>query len=493
MELKVLIDDKSPSHRKRIEYILKNFSLVYKVNLSFVNSIEEVSEDDLVILYGEDFSSKGRSILIRRSEQAIELFEKGKAYDEVYATTSVHFVNLTPPMIPEEFESFTLPVFFKTGEPVFEIENENFVRINFDIFSCAFYFLASWDERVKKERDNFRRFPDAENLLVKLGLANFPVVNFYFYILKFLIERAGFKVEERTWNGRKFAICLTHDIDVLKKWSAYGVYNEIINKFIMSNEDIQKRRERFAKFIYFFAKGIDPYRDGMKKIYEFEDKLGIKSTFFFKSGGNSKYDARYRWDEFLIDFVKKLRNADFEIGFHPSFETFDKIEMMRTEKENLETLINFDVKGVRQHYLRYDFKITPFLHDELGFKYDSTLGFSSRHGFRCGYSFPYKIYNVEKDVEFGVWEIPIVFMDSVYQYGRRLKSPEEIFSEIINLMQAVKSFGGVMAVLFHNTVYDEFDFKGWDRIYEDFLKYAVNSGAFVGSCSEILDIFERER
>ncbi|MEN3038234.1 MAG: polysaccharide deacetylase family protein [Candidatus Kryptonium sp.] len=456
------------------------------------NSLEEVSEDDLLVFYGENFNLKGKTILIKRSEQAIELFEKMKAYDEIYTLTSIHFVNLTPPMIPEKFGSFSLPVFFKTGEPVFEIESEDFVKINFDIFSCAFYFLTSWDERIKQKKDDLGRFPDAENLIAKIGLANFPIVNLYFYILKFLIEKAGVKVEERTWNGRKFAICLTHDIDVLKKWSAYGVYNETMNKFIMGNEDIQKRRERFAKFIYLFFKGVDPYRDGMKKIFEFENEMGVKSTFFLKSGGNSKYDARYKWDEFLIDFVKKLREADFEIGFHPSFNTFDKIEMMRTEKEQLEDLINFNVDGVRQHYLRYDFKITPFIHDKLGFRYDSTLGFSSRHGFRSGYSFPYKIYDIEKNVEFGVWEIPIVFMDSVYQYGKSLKSVEEIFSEIINLMQIVESFGGVMTVLFHNTIYDEFDFNGWDRIYEDFLRYAVNSGAFVSSCNEILDIFERE-
>jgi hypothetical protein len=53
----------------------------------------------------------------------------------------------------------------------------------------------------------------------------------------------------------------------------------------------------------------------------------------------------------------------------------------------------------------------------------------------------------------------------------------------------VKGLGGVVTVLFHNTVYDEFDFSGWDLIYENFLRRCVELGAFVGSCEQILDLF----
>ncbi len=489
MSLKVLLDVEIPSHRKRIEYVLKNFSLLYKVDLNFVNSYEEVSGEELFIFYGEDFKDEGKGIFIRKSELAIGLFEGRKAYDEVLDVASVHFVSLVAPMIPDEFGNFALPVFFKTGEPVFEIENN---KINFDILSCAFYFLSSWDERVKNKKDEIGRFPDDENLLVKLGVSNFPIVNFYFHVLKFFIEKSGFNVDNRKWNGKTFSVCLTHDVDVLRKWSAFGVYNEVMNKFIMGREDIQARRERFAKFIYFFAKGEDPYRVGMKKLIEFEKSQGVKSTFFLKSGRTSKYDARYKWDKFFLDFVDDLKRSGFEIALHPSFETFNSFELMKEEKLKLENFINLKVNGVRQHYLRYDFKITPSIHDGLNFKYDSTLGFNLRQGFRCGYAFPYKIYDVEKNVELEVYEIPLVFMDAVYQYGRSSKGIEEILVEVVNLAKVVKSFGGVFTVLFHNFVYDEFDFKGWDFIYEEFLKFAINSDAFVGSCSEILDLFESE-
>ncbi len=490
MEIKALIDVEVNSHKERVKYVLRNFSLAYKVDLIFVDSLDEVSSDDLLLLYGKDFKRGDNVIFIKRSEQAVEIFERGKAYDEVYDIATIHFVNLSPPLVPENLEGFSLPIFFKAGEPVFEFEDV--CVINFDLLSCAFYFLSSWDERVKNRKDSLGRFPDEENLLVKLGVASFPVVNFYFYILKFLIERKGLIISERKWKGKDFAVCLTHDVDVLKKWSAFGIYNEVMNKFIMGREDIQERRERFAKFLYLFSKGFDPYREGMKKILEFEKSLGIKSTFFLKSGGKSRYDARYKWDKFMNDFVNELINSNFEIGLHPSFDSFDKVELMEEEKMRLENFTGLKIQGVRQHYLRYDFGKTPLIHSELGFRYDSTLGFNLRYGFRCGYMFPYKIYDVWNNVELGIYEIPIVFMDSVYQYGRSSAEVGDILSEILKLVKVAKCFGGVITVLFHNSVYDEFDFKGWDFIYEEFVKFALNEGAFVGSCSEVLGLFENE-
>lgn len=487
MGLKVFLEVENTSHRRRIEYVLRNFALAYKIDLIFVDSIDGVNEDDLLIFYGKNFPASDRTIFIAESEQAVELFENRKAYDEVYELATIHYVKLSPPLVPEKFDGFNLPVFFKVGEPVFEFESG--FKINFDILSCAFYFLSAWDERVKSSRDEFGRFPDEENLLVKIGIADLPIVNFYFHILKALVQNLGFAVDERKWDGKSFALCVTHDVDVLRKWSAFGIYNEVMNKFIMGKDDIQLRRQRFAKFLYFLSKGIDPYREGMRKIFKFEKSLNVKSTFFMKSGGGTKYDARYKWDEFLLNFVKDVKNSGFEVGLHPSFDTFDKVEKMEEEKKKIEEIANVKVEGVRQHYLRYDLRITPFIHDALGFRYDSTLGFISRVGFRCGYAFPFKIFDIERGIELKTWEIPLVFMDAVYQYGRSGEKIEEILVKALELVEVVRSFGGVMTVLFHNSVYDEFDFEGWNLVYEGVIKFALEKGALVGSCSEILESF----
>ena len=52
MGIKVFTDVEINSHRERIKYVLRNLSLANKVDLTFVDSLDEVSEDDLLIFYG---------------------------------------------------------------------------------------------------------------------------------------------------------------------------------------------------------------------------------------------------------------------------------------------------------------------------------------------------------------------------------------------------------------------------------------------------------
>ena len=63
---------------------------------------------------------------------------------------------------------------------------------------------------------------------------------------------------------------------------------------------------------------------------------------------------------------------------------------------------------------------------------------------------------------------------------------------VFYLVEVVRSFGGVFTVLFHNTIYDDFDFKGWGLIYENFVRHAIGLGAFVGNCEQVLNLFENE-
>jgi hypothetical protein len=46
MKVKVFIDVESQSHRKRVEYVLRIFFSVYKVDFDLVNSLDDVSVDD---------------------------------------------------------------------------------------------------------------------------------------------------------------------------------------------------------------------------------------------------------------------------------------------------------------------------------------------------------------------------------------------------------------------------------------------------------------
>jgi hypothetical protein len=493
MSVKIFISTEIEEHRCRAEFVFKNFSLSTGVQLNFVKSQDDIVPGDLVIVYGNEvpWQVKDRFIQIRRSYKAIEIFSLKRAYLEVYNIASVHFLNLRHPFVPEVIENFKMPVFFQTGEPVFILDEKRCI-LNFDLISCSFYFLSCWDERILNRRDKFGRFPDEENLIAKLNIREVPIVNLYFYFLKSILERFGLdKSAPFNYNGKTFAICLTHDIDVVRKWSAFGIYNEVVNKFIFGREDIRLRRERFSKFLYYLISGRDPYRDGLRKIINFETSLGVRSTFFFMVGGGSKFDVNYKWDTFILDLIDRLKSSGFEIGLHGSFNSFKDFDMLKMERRRIGELVGLDVIGVRQHFLRFDFKLTPKIQSEAGFRYDSTLGFSNFMGFRCGYSLPFFIYDIDTNREMSIVEIPLIFMDSCYQYGR-CDDLDGVIKKLKFILDVTRSFNGILNVLFHNTIYDEFDFDGWGDIFERFIKMALDAGAFIGRCCDIYEIFYRK-
>lgn len=67
--------------------------------------------------------------------------------------------------------------------------------------------------------------------------------------------------------------------------------------------------------------------------------------------------------------------------------------------------------SIRQHYLHYDIRVTPAVHAEAGFKYDSTLGFNDNVGFRFGTCYPWYLYDLKEKKEVSVIEIPLIVQD----------------------------------------------------------------------------------
>jgi hypothetical protein len=106
----------------------------------------------------------------------------------------------------------------------------------------------------------------------------------------------------------------------------------------------------------------------------------------------------------------------YQIGIHPSFESWKDLGMFLAEKQKLEEAIGKAVKISRQHFLRFSFPETAAIIDELGLEEDSTIGYAERIGFRCGTGFPYHLYDFKNERPYKFLEHPLVFMDSALFY-----------------------------------------------------------------------------
>jgi peptidoglycan/xylan/chitin deacetylase (PgdA/CDA1 family) len=186
------------------------------------------------------------------------------------------------------------------------------------------------------------------------------------------------------------------------------------------------------------------------------------------------------------DLVGRIENIGHEIGLHPSFNTYKNKGCMRREKGRLEKVVSGRLLGVRQHYLRFEVPTTWRIQEELGFLYDASLGFADREGFRSGFCSPFHPYDVEKDEQLEIWELPLTVMDGTLKDYRGF-SAEESLEVLTRTVDTLKAYDGVGVFLFHNTCFDEFDFPGWDRVFQKTLEYAFDQGAYIGSCKDILD------
>jgi hypothetical protein len=121
-------------------------------------------------------------------------------------------------------------------------------------------------------------------------------------------------------------------------------------------------------------------------------------------------------------------------------------------------------------------------------KYDSTLGFSRKAGFRNSVAFPFPLYNFEHDRISTVTELPLLIMDGTFADNRSLTT-DETSKKMKDLIDETKAAHGAASILFHNSLTDPIDFPGYKKIYDRLLSEAKDGGFKMDTLSGIIENF----
>ncbi len=150
-------------------------------------------------------------------------------------------------------------------------------------------------------------------------------------------------------------LILTHDVD----WPRHGP----------GRSHVLARLSRFPSSIAYriLREGFNPYY-GIPAVVEAEERVGARSTFFFRAW----YDDGSSVDEYR-DEVRDLLASGWEIGLH--INDASSVEAIRREKRLLEMVTGVPVLGSRVHYLRVDENGLRKI-AEAGFFYDSSIMYS---------------------------------------------------------------------------------------------------------------------
>ena len=325
-----------------------------------------------------------------------------------------------------------------------------------------------WDLFTKKEEynplilDRYQRF---DYYLSRSRNVFEPEVS------NFLIQN-GLRVEYP--NSKRFAVCLTHDID-----AAY-----FTKMYLAKEAALSLRKLQISKFLGILLNNVSKKRNRLwnfEQIMNLEKKYEAKSSFYFLALDGDDQGFNYKIEELKAE-LRNIVDNGWEVGLHGAHEAYNSLNRIKREKERLEDAVGKEVIGYRNHYLGFKLPTTWKLLKEAGFKYDTTLGYIDCAGFRNGMCHPFKPFDLNTNSFIDILEIPLTIMDGTLLDDDNMRlDMKNAWTITKRLIDSVEKNKGVITILWHNKNMCNETLM----FYEEILRYCNERNAWMTSGEEI--------
>lgn len=350
------------------------------------------------------------------------------------------------------------PQFFKSNVPSF---------LPYDIFATVFYLASRYEEYLDSDLDQHKRFKAENSLAYKHGFLHKPFLNY-------LIEDFGNKLQQRfpqiQFKKRAFNFLSTIDIDNAFAYAGKGLKRNIGGA--MKDVVRLKTKDIATRFKSNFNPEKDPYNT-FQLINTLSTETQTALQYFVLIGDYSQYDKNPHHTNKEFRKLLKSLAEDYQIGLHPSYNSYSVLEKISIEKKRLENVIEKNVTSARCHFLRVKFPETYRTFIREGITDDYTMIYSSQCGFRTGLCVPHKWFDLGKNKTTFLTIHPSTVMEGVLRDYNKL-SVEQAQSQVVNLMNDVKQFGGEFVSVWHN---DSFvpQQQEWIELYKNMLNNSKSS------------------
>ena len=431
--IKILVPNNNTSERKYIiEILLDNFlGLNYKV------TVDSDSDSWSIVL------ENGNKLIIE--DHFFNNFTKDLEYlDKKNIPKKIEFGK------NEFLVEDDIPIIYGINKVTVDSDSDRKeLRCGIDIFASSFFMLTRWEEYVNKTRDMHNRFPAYASLAFKNNFLDRPVVNEYVEMLWNMLKFLGCKQERKK---RKFEFILTHDVDEVRMWKSWKHIGRVALGDIIKRKSVSLALERFAEyFLIQRGKISDPFNT-FDWLMNKSEAIGVKSRFYFMSGGVTEFDNRYKIEE-QKELIKKIQNRGHIVGLHPSYNAYNDFEQFKKEKELLESVAEQKIVEGREHYLRFEVPATWQIWEDNDMEVDSTCGYADREGFRCGTGDAFNVFNVLTREKLNLKERPLIFMDDNHlTYNNTLNTKSSLI-RVNNLINKANKYNSKITLLFHNSIF----------------------------------------
>jgi hypothetical protein len=435
-----------------------------------LSELSAIPPEDLLVSYG-------RSVPDIRARKHLHIYRSNLLYESYMKSDSLP---LTP--LPRYGH---LPVIYmggKEGKPFLKKERSK-LTTNIDIPASAFFMLTRYEEHIMRDRDELGRFPASSSLAFREGFLSYPIVNRYLDLFRTWVDDLGARLERRPrWRGREFAVCLTHDIDRIQKYTPRCVVGGVLRNALHGKLSAATHLVLDSLAV---AWGIrqDPYW-AFDFILNLEERFGMRSSFFVRTDYDGSSEQVYSiLDARPSQLVKYISSRGHEIGLYGSVHSYRNPFRMVEERRRLSRLTGRDSLGVRQNYLLWENPVTWNAMVDAGLLYDSTLSFQGGDGFRCGACLPYRVFDIVRCRTLPLWEIPLTAMDINLRAGKSAGEEGEVLAEVEKFISTVRDLGGVFVLLWRSSLLET---DSWRRAYAGVVEHIARQNSYAGTCSSIL-------
>jgi hypothetical protein len=351
--------------------------------------------------------------------------------------------------------------------------------------------LGAAQERNATARDRLGRIPSSENALVAEGLEREPLVSQAAAALRSsAVAAAGRRLMRLTapWpGGRRWAVALTHDLDVVAWWPAFTARRLV--ELLRKGEWSLAGRAALAAAT---ALGRAPVRRGVQTLLATERARGVRSTWFILCGTPTwrtflAGDLTYRPEAAATRAVlADVREGGHALGLHGSFATVASADRFHEQRQRLERLAGAEIRGVRQHFLRFVPDRTPAAMRVAGFRYDSTWGFADRNGFRLGVADVVPLWDTASPNVAPMLEAPFAWMDRALSKYRDVEDPNAWVADALELAHAARAVEGLWVGVWHPNLVPALGFPGAPAAYTRLLESLEGQQPFTGTLGELV-------
>ncbi|MEP6977175.1 MAG: hypothetical protein ABI948_03900 [Thermoleophilia bacterium] len=320
------------------------------------------------------------------------------------------------------------------------------------------------------------------------------------WLVKQRAKLVGKAALEPLWpNGSRFAVCLTHDVDLLSshytprqagRFARAGLAPGVAGtgeRFLR----IARPGVRMARSIRSRIATAPSVAETLERSMSAEASRGVTASYFFTAppaAPHSRYDCvyapadrcRFRGAKVRVaDVMRALAAEGFDVGLHGGYAAALASGALAAQRRTLEAATGLQLTTTRQHFLRWDIRTTPSLQEEARLEVDSSLGFNRNVGFRAGTGLPFHLFDAASGRPLRLLEVPLVVEDTALLADGGLELDDALARRVIGLiLDTTAAVGGAVTLLFHP---DKFVRPEWLALYEWSIDRALERQAWVTS------------